>query len=399
MKLANRALGIQESLTLAITAKAKKMKEDGINVIGFGAGEPDFNTPQYIIDAAVTALNKGMTKYTPSSGTLPLRQAIAAKLLKDNGLEYKPGQIVVSNGAKHSLYNAMLAIVDPGDEVILPAPYWLTYPELVGLCGGKCVVVETTPETDFKMTPAQLKQAITPKTKAIILNSPSNPTGSVYTKEELWELAKIIEDAEIYVISDEIYEKLVYGGSKHFSIAAYSPKLKEKTVVVNGMSKSYSMTGWRIGYLAANETLAKAIDNIQSHATSNANSIAQYASQIALTDSRGEAFLAEMVTTFDARRKLICGLLDEIKNIDHLTPYGAFYVMVNLSKIIGKSYKGNIITSAQRAAELMLDHKGLAVVPGEAFAAPNFLRLSYAVSTEDITEGIKRIKEFCDEVV
>ncbi|HEY8443346.1 MAG TPA: pyridoxal phosphate-dependent aminotransferase [Clostridia bacterium] len=395
MALAKRTAKISSSLTLAITAMAKKMKAEGIDVVGFGAGEPDFNTPEYIIDAAKEALDKGFTKYTASSGMPQLKEAICKKFLVDNGLKYEPSQIIVSNGAKHSLYNAMLAIIDPGDEVIIPAPYWLTYPELVKMCDGEPVIVDTV-EDGFKLTPEKLKKAITPKTKAIIINSPSNPTGIVYTKEELWALAEVIEKTDIYVISDEIYEKLVYDGYQHYSIAAYSPKLYKQTIVVNGVSKTYSMTGWRIGYLAADKEIAQAIDNMQSHSTSNASSISQYATIAALTQESD--FLDKMVKTFDERRRLIVDYINSLPYVWCLEPKGAFYVMVNISKIFGKTIEGESIDSAQKAAELMLKHAKIAVVPCESFGAPEYIRLSYATSKDDIQKGLGRLKEFLENL-
>ncbi|HEY8390201.1 MAG TPA: pyridoxal phosphate-dependent aminotransferase [Clostridia bacterium] len=395
MALAKRTLKISQSLTLAITAKAKKMKDEGIDVIGFGAGEPDFNTPEVIIDAAKEALDKGFTKYTPNSGMPILKKAICEKFLKDNNLTYSPDQIVVSNGAKHSLYNIMLALVEEGDEVIIPAPFWLTYPELVKMCDGTPVIVDTK-DDNFKLTPKKLKSAITSKTKAVIINSPSNPTGVVYSKEELWALAEVLEKTDIYIISDEIYEKIIYDGCKHYSIAEYSDKIKKQSIVVNGASKSYSMTGWRIGYLAADTEIAKAIDNMQSHCTSNANSIAQYATVAAL--HMQDDFIKEMVNTFDARRKLIVDFVNSIPGLSCPNPQGAFYVMINISSIFGKSIDGKVIDSALKAAELMLEYARIAVVPCESFGAPEYIRLSYAVSEKDIKEGLNRLKEFLNQL-
>lgn len=395
MDLSNRASKISPSLTLAITAKAKKMKESGISVIGFGAGEPDFNTPDYIIAGAIDALNKGQTKYTPSAGILPLREEICKKFLNDNGLEYTPAQIVVSNGAKQSLYNAIQAIIDEGDEVIIPSPYWLTYPELVGLAGGKCVFVKGKSENSYKMTATEFENAITDKTKAVIINSPSNPMGTVYSKDELFAIAKIAEEKGIWIISDEIYEKLVYEGNKHVSIATYSEKVKEKTIVINGVSKTYAMTGWRIGYLAAPLHVAKAIDSMQSHMTSNANSIAQYATLTALKG--GKEFLESMHETFDSRRKFMVEKLGEIKEVKIVVPVGAFYVMVDISELKGKCYNGEKINNSIDFADKLLT-KGVAVVPGCSFGDDNFIRLSYAISIEDIEEGLNRIKDFISEV-
>ena len=393
MIVSKKVKEITPSLTLEITAKAKKMKAEGISVIGFGAGEPDFNTPGYIIESAKNALDIGFTKYTPASGMPELKKAICQKFLNDNGLEYKPENIVISSGAKSSLYHAICALIGEGDEVILPSPYWLTYPELVKLAGGKCITVKTTEQTGYKITADQLRKAITPKTKLIILNTPNNPTGAVYTYEELYGLAKVIEEKQISVSSDEIYEILVYDGNKHFSIATFSEYLKEHTVIINGMSKTYSMTGWRIGYLAAPTEVAKAISSMQSHTTSNACSIAQYASVTALTDKKGEAFIAEMQKTFDERRKLMISLLSEIKEVKPATPSGAFYVFVDVSAVYGKSFEGTKITGSFSFADCALK-KGIALIPGVAFGDDNCIRLSYAISKEDIIEGLKRLKDF-----
>lgn len=390
--VADRAKGISPSLTLAITAKAKKMKAEGASVIGFGAGEPDFNTPQYIIEAAKKALDKGLTKYTESSGITDLKRAIVSKLEKENDLIYAINQIIISNGAKHSLYNAVLALIDKGDEVLIPSPYWLTYPELVKLAGGVPKYIQTKQEDGFKVTPEELSKAVTKKTKMFILNSPSNPTGTVYTREELAALGKILTEKNIWIISDEIYEKLIYGG-KHVSIASLSQELYNRTIVVNGLSKSYSMTGWRIGYLAAPKEITDAIDAIQSHATSNPNTIAQYASVEAMTNPEGKAFLEEMVKTFDERRKFMVEKINSIENVSCFEPMGAFYVMMNIAKLKGKNYKGQKICGSLDLAEKMLDF-GVAVIPGIAFGADDYVRLSYAISLKDIEEGLNRIEKF-----
>lgn len=395
MKLSKRVSSIQPSLTLAITAKANQMKSEGISIIGFGAGEPDFNTPDYIIKSAKEALDKGITKYTPASGTLQLKQAICQKFKNDNGLDYSPEQIVISNGAKHSLHNALLAIVEEGDEVLVPSPFWLTYPELVALAGGTTKYIETTEEQGFKLMPEALEKAITDKTRVIILNSPNNPTGAVYTEEELRAIAKVIESHEdLYVISDEIYECLVYG-EKHFSIAKVSEEMYNRTIVVNGVSKTYAMTGWRIGYLACPKEVAKAIGSLQSHATSNPNSIAQYATITALTG--GKDIIAKMIAVFDDRRKFMVERVNQIDGISCKAPGGAFYVMVNISKLYGKSYKGQKITDSITFADALLN-TGVAVVPGIAFGASDFVRLSYAISKEDIAEGLNRIEKFIKEL-
>ncbi len=388
---------IAPSLTLEITAKAKKMKAEGISIIGFGAGEPDFNTPDFIIDSAKKALDIGFTKYTPASGTVELKKAICEKFERDNNLKYDPAQIVVSSGAKSSLYHAICAIVDDGDEVILPSPYWLTYPELIALAGGKCVYVQTLKQNEYKMTAEQFENAITDKTKCLILNSPNNPTGAIYTKEELIQIAKVCEKHNIFVISDEIYEKLIYDGESHYSIAEYSDFMKEHTIIVNGMSKTYSMTGWRIGYLAAPLAIAKAISSMQSHTTSNACSIAQYASVSALTDPKGQEFIADMQKVFDERRRLMVEKLKTIKEITYIEPKGAFYVFVNVKSLYGKSFEGTIIDGSLKFADSALKC-GIAVIPGIAFGNDECIRLSYAISKEDISEGLNRLADFISKI-
>lgn len=388
---------IAPSLTLEITAKAKKMKAEGISIIGFGAGEPDFNTPDFIIDSAKKALDIGFTKYTPAAGMVELKKAVCQKFLKDNSLEYDPQQIVVSSGAKSSLYHAICAIVDEGDEVILPVPFWLTYPELVKLAGGKVVYVTAEKENGYKMTASQFENAITDKTKCLILNTPNNPTGAVYSEEEIKAIAKVAEAHGLYVISDEIYEKLVYGGEKHYSIASCSDYMKEHTIIINGMSKSYAMTGWRIGYLAAPTKIAKAISSMQSHTTSNACSIAQYASVTALVDEKGEEFICKMQKTFDDRRKLMIKLLKNIEGIVCIEPKGAFYVFVDVSSLYGKSFDGVKIEGSLSFADCALK-KGIALIPGVAFGNDKCIRLSYAISEKDIEEGISRLASFISEL-
>ncbi len=398
MSISKKVKEIAPSLTLEITAKAKKMKAEGVSIIGFGAGEPDFNTPDFIIDSAKKALDIGFTKYTPAAGMVELKNAICNKFLQDNNLKYEPNQIVISSGAKSSLYHAICAVVDEGDEVILPSPYWLTYPELIKLAGGKCVFVEATKENNYKMTASQFANAVTSKTKCLILNTPNNPTGAVYSEEEIKQIAKICEENNIYVISDEIYEKLVYAGEKHYSIAQYSDKMKELTIVVNGMSKTYAMTGWRIGYLAAPLAIAKAISSMQSHTTSNACSISQYASVTALTDEKGAEFVSYMQKVFDERRILMVNMLNEIKGIKAIEPKGAFYVFVNVGGLFGKKFNGEVIDGSLKFADLALK-KGIALIPGVAFGSDDCIRLSYAISTEDIIEGINRLKSFVEELV
>ncbi|MBQ8885688.1 MAG: pyridoxal phosphate-dependent aminotransferase [Clostridia bacterium] len=394
-RIATRMEAVSPSLTLAITAKAKALKAAGENVVSFGVGEPDFNTPEHIVNAAKAALDNGYTKYTPSSGLPKLRQAICDKLKRDNALDYKPSQIIVSNGAKHSVFNACFALLDEGDEVIIPAPYWLTYPEAVKVCGGVPVYVECAKENGFKMTAEDLKKAITPKTKMLIFNSPNNPTGAVYSEKEVRAIAKVCEEAEIFVLADEIYEKLVYNGEKPLSIAACSQKMKELTVVINGVSKTYAMTGWRIGYLAAPEDVAKAIDSFQSHATSNACSISQYATIEALASSEEE--IGEMVAVFAERRERILALLKDVASVTPIVPEGAFYVMLDISGLYGKSYQGRVISGSMEFAAELLECEKVAVVPGISFGADDCIRLSYSLSLPEIEEGIARIKRFVEK--
>lgn len=391
-RLAERVRAISPSLTLAISAKAKAMKAAGEDVISFGVGEPDFNTPVHIVEAAKDALDRGQTKYTPSSGTLELRRAICEKFKRDNDLEYESSQIIVSNGAKHSIFNVCYALLNEGDEVIIPAPYWLTYPEVVKVCGGVPVYVQSSRESGFKITPEQLKAAITPKTKMFIFNSPSNPTGAVYSEEEVRALAKVCEEAEIFVLSDEIYEKLVYGATKPFSFAACSEKMKDLTITVNGVSKTYAMTGWRIGYLAAPKDVAKAIDSFQSHATSNANSMAQAATIKALNSP--EASVEEMVAIFAERRKAMLKRISEMEEVSCVVPDGAFYAMLVVDGVYGKRFGEKEITDSISFADALLDAAKVAVVPGVSFGADDCVRLSYSLSMKDMLEGLDRIDAF-----
>ena len=395
-RVAKRMEAISPSLTLAISAKAKAMKAAGESVVSFSVGEPDFNTPDHIIQAAKTALDNGHTKYTPSSGLLPLRKAICEKFQKDNGLEYEPSQIIVSNGAKHSIFNACYALLDEGDEVIIPEPYWLTYPEVVKVCGGVPKYLSCKKENKYKFSAEDLKNAITPKTKMLIFNSPSNPTGAVYNEEEVRAIAKVCEDAEIFVLADEIYEKLCYNGVKPFSIAKCSEKMKELTITINGVSKTYAMTGWRVGYLAAPKDVAKAIDSFQSHATSNASSISQWATIEALKSTDEE--IAEMVNVFDKRRATLLQLISEIDGVQAVEPDGAFYVMLVVSGLYGKSYHGKTITNSIEFADALLESEKVATIPGISFGADDCLRLSYSLSEEDIQIGLARIKKFVSEL-
>lgn len=391
-RLAKRVSMISPSLTLAISAKAKQLKAEGENVISFGVGEPDFNTAEYINEAAIEAIHKGYTKYTPSSGTPELRHAICEKFRRDNDLDYEPSQIVVSNGAKHSIFNVCFALLNDGDEVIIPAPYWLTYPEVVKSCGGVPVIVKASKKTGFKITPEQLKAAITPKTKLFIFNSPNNPTGAVYSEEETRALAKVCEEANIFVLSDEIYEKLVYGNTKPFSMAACSDKMKDLTITVNGVSKTYAMTGWRIGYLAAPKDIAKAIDSFQSHATSNPNSIAQYATVRALLSP--EATVEEMVARFARRRLAMIERISDMPDAYCIIPDGAFYTMLVVSGVYGKKFGSKTIDGSVTFADCLLDSAKVAVVPGISFGADECVRLSYSLSMSDMLEGLDRIDAF-----
>jgi len=384
MQLSSRASSLTPSLTLSIDSKAKAMKSEGIDVCGFGAGEPDFDTPEHIKAAAIAALEAGFTKYTPSSGIPELRQAIADKFLLENGIDYKPSQIIVSDGAKHSCYNAVLATCQPGDEVIIPAPYWLSYPEMVRLAGADPVFVHTKEENGWKLTADEFENAMTPRTKMIILNTPGNPTGAVYTKEELDSLGKVAAEEEILILSDEIYEKLVYDDSKHFSIAALGQEYYDLTITVNGFSKSYAMTGWRLGYLGAPEPIAKAIDSIQSHSTSNACSFAQKGALAALKGDQQP--VADMRDEFNLRREYMLERLSKMPHVSVVRPNGAFYVLVNISQLG---------LTSQNFSDRLLSKANVAVVPGIAFGDDRTVRLSYATSLDVIKKGMDRFEEFC----
>lgn len=392
MNLSKKHEKISPSLTLAISAKAKKMVKEGKDVISFGVGEPDFKTPENIRKRAMEVLEEGKIGYTPASGLMELKEAIKEKLLKDNNLEFDANDIVVSNGAKHSLYNTFQAILNEGDQVIVAAPYWVSYPELIKMAGGEPVIVKCSEANEFKFDINELKNAINDKTKAIILNSPSNPTGSVYEKEELEAIAKLAIEKDLFIVSDEIYEKLIYEGKKHISIASLSKEIKDRTIVINGMSKAYAMTGWRIGYTASNTKIAKLMSNIQSHATSNPSTIGQYASIEALKNSANE--VEAMRLEFDKRRKNMIELINNINNLSCIAPKGAFYVMVNISKVKGSKINGKDIETSMDFANELLEKSNVAVVPGIAFGDDDFIRLSYANSMENIVEGIKRIENF-----
>ena len=389
--LSDRAKSLRPSPTLAINAKAKSMQAQGIQVISFGAGEPDFDTPENIKRAAKKAIDEGFTKYTPVGGIDDLKDAIIKKFQRDSGLSYKRSEILVSCGGKHSFYNLAQAIFDQGDEVIVPAPYWVSYPPMVSLAGGSPVIVETTEKNEFKITPEDLKKALTPKTKALIINSPSNPTGSAYAKKELERIAEIAISKTFFVISDEIYEKIVYDGFQFISIASLSEEMKKKTIIVHGVAKTYAMTGWRIGYTAGSEEVISAMNNIQSQSTSNPTSIAQKASVEALAGPQDE--VEKMVSAFAQRRNYIVDRLNKIPGVSCYKPAGAFYVFPNFSSYYGKSYESKKIENSTHLADFFLDVARVAVVPGVEFGADPFERLSYATSMEDIKEGLNRIEE------
>ncbi|MBC8001563.1 MAG: pyridoxal phosphate-dependent aminotransferase [Opitutaceae bacterium] len=383
-KISRRAASLAPSLTLAIDSKAKQMKAEGLDVVGFGAGEPDFDTPQHIKDAAIKALNDGFTKYTPSSGIPELRQAVADKFKRENGLSYKPSQIIISSGGKHSCYNVILATCEEGDEVIIPSPYWLSYPEMVKLAGATPVILTTSDQTEFKVTPDQLRKAITPRTRLFILNTPSNPTGSVYTPEETKALGDICVEKGVLIMSDEIYEHLLYDGVKHKSVASFSQLHQDHTIIVHGFAKAWSMTGWRLGFLAAPEPIAKAIDAVQSHSTSNPTSFAQKGGVAALTGSQDH--LPLWLAEYARRRSYAHAKLNSIPGISCVNSKGAFYLFPNISKLGLKS--------ADFCARL-LDQEKVAAVPGVAFGADDYLRISYATSMANIEKGLDRLEYFC----
>lgn len=396
MSISKRVNLISSSPTLAITARAKQMKQEGIDVIGFGAGEPDFDTPAHIKEAAKKAIDSGFTKYTPASGMKELKEAICRKFENDNNLDYSPEEIIVSCGAKHSIFNAILTLCHEDDEVILPSPYWVSYPEMIKVAGAKPVILKATPENNFKITPQQLQEAITSKTKLLILNSPSNPTGMVYPKNELLPISKILTEKGIFCISDEIYEKIIYDGQTHISIASLTPEIKKLTIVVNGVSKSYSMTGWRIGYAAGPKEIIQAMSNLQSHSTSNPTSISQKAALAALEGPQEP--LCNMVAEFVKRRDYMVERLNSIKEISCLKPRGAFYVFPEVSQIIGRIFKGEIIKDSVFLAEILLDEANVAVVPGSVFGADEYLRLSYATSMKNISKGLERIERLINKL-
>lgn len=396
LTISEKCRNIHPSVTLAIDARAKQLRAMGLDVIGFGAGEPDFDTPRYIKSAARDALDAGMTKYTPVAGTVELRTEIQQKLLRDNGLDYELADIIVSSGAKQCLFNALSAILDPGDEVLLPSPCWVSYPEMVRMAGGVPVMVKGDEANGFLVDADALRPFVTERTKALILNSPNNPSGSVCSRALLEGIAALAVEKQFYVISDEIYEKLIYDGEAHVSIASLGDEIRAQTIVVNGVSKSYAMTGWRIGYAAGPKAVIRAMTAFQSHSTSNPNSIAQHAAAVALTN--GEKFMHDSLVEFDARRRLMHQLISEIPGLSAALPKGAFYMMLNISALIGKSLNGRAIRGSDDFAEMLLESQKVAVVPARAFGDDRYVRLSYATSRDKITLGLARIAEFVKEL-
>lgn len=394
-ELSRIAESVQASTTMAIDSLFKQMKADGIDVIGFGAGEPDFNTPDEIKAAGIQAIEQNVTRYTPAAGTVELRQAVCDRIAADCGVQYKPNQVVATSGAKHAVYLALRALVNPGDEVILPAPYWVSYIELIRMVGGVPVVVTATEAEHFKLSKEKLAAAITPKTKALILNNPSNPTGMAYSREELEDIAQVCVANDVYVISDEIYYGLLYDGRKFTSFASLSPEAKELTILINGVSKSYAMTGWRIGYACANDRIAKVMANYVSHSTGSPVAISQKAAAVALSGPQEK--IEEMRKAFEERRNYLVERMNRIPGVSCLCPEGAFYVMMNLEQLIGKTIQGVEITDDDVFADAFLKKGLVAVVPGAGFGAKNFVRWSYATSMDNIREGLGRLERFLAE--
>ena len=383
MKLAARIRQVNPSMTLAISAKAKAMKKDGLDVCSFSAGEPDFDTPKHIREAAKSALDQGKTRYGPAAGEPALREHIARKLQQDNGLLYGSENIIVTNGGKHSLYNLMETFIEPGDEVIIPAPYWVSYPEMVKLAGGTPVIVSTTAETDYKMTAEQLRSAITPKTKLLVINTPSNPTGMVYTKAELEAIAQVVVEANIWVVSDEIYEKILYDGAEHISIGSLNSDIFKRSIVSNGFAKGYAMTGWRLGYLAGPAEIIRGTSTLQSHATSNVCTFAQYGAIAALAGPSDDMQI--MLSAFTKRRQAIMSMVDDIEGLTYVEPKGAFYLFIDISKLGLDSVE---------FCDRLLSEKHVATIPGAAFGAEGTVRISYATDMDTIERGMKRLSGF-----
>ena len=396
MQLSKKAGNISPSITLSITAKANELKKQGVDVVSFGAGEPDFNTPENIINAAIKAMKDGKTKYTPAGGILELKETICKKFKKDNNLDYKPSQITISTGAKQCLANAFMAILNPEDEVLIPIPYWVSYPELVKLADGVPVFVETKKENNYKYTVEDLEKAVTDKTKAILINSPNNPTGTIYHEDELLKIADFAKKHNLLIVSDEIYEKLIYDGEKHVSIASLNEDAFNRTLVINGVSKTYAMTGWRLGYIAASEEITKIMTSIQSHMTSNVNTITQYATIEALNGPVEE--LKNMVSEFENRRNFMVDKLSKISGVSIIKPSGAFYIMVDISDYFNTVFKGQKIENSLDFAKVLLDEEKVAVIPGAGFGLDNYIRLSYATSMKVIETGIDRISTFLSKI-
>ena len=396
LTLSKKAQAVKPSSTLAITAKANELKAKGLDVVGFGAGEPDFNTPDNICDAAINAIHAGFTKYTPAAGTVELKQAICKKFETFNKLHYEPNQIVVSNGGKHSLTNIFSAILNPGDEVIIPAPFWLSYPEIVRLEDGVPVIIRCGKEQGYKMTAEQLAAACTEKTKAVVLNTPNNPTGMIYTREELEAIAKVIVEKDIYCVADEMYENLIYEGHEAVSIASLNEEIYKRTITCSGVAKSYAMTGWRIGYTGSSAEIAKLMGSVQSHQTSNPNSIAQKATVEALLGPQDT--VQEMNKEFDKRRIYMYERVAKMDLVDALKPLGAFYVFIDVSKLLEKSYKGEKIADVSKLAKILIEDYMTAVIPCADFGFDDHIRLSYAISMEQIKKGLDRIEQFIKDV-
>lgn len=396
LELSKKAAAVKPSSTLAITAKAKELKVQGKDVVGFGAGEPDFDTPENICDAAIDAINSGYTKYTPASGINELKEAVSKKFKKYNNIDYSPEQIVISNGGKHSLENIFTVLLNPGDEVVIPAPYWLSYTEIVKLADGVPVVVKTTKEQGYKLTAEALRAAVTDKTKALIINTPNNPTGMIYTEQELRKIAEVAVNKDFYVVADEMYETLIYDGNKHVSIASLGRDIYNRTITCNGLSKSYAMTGWRIGYTGSPLQIARMMGSVQSHQTSNPNSIAQKAAVEAINGPQDS--VVQMNIEFEKRRQYIYDRICNMPYISTIKPMGAFYVFVDASGVLGKTYKGEQVTSVAKMAEILINEYNTAVVPCADFGFDDHLRLSYAISKEQIEKGLDRIETFLKEL-
>lgn len=397
LSLSKKAQAVKPSSTLAITAKAKELKENGIDVVGFGAGEPDFNTPDNICEAAIKAIHAGFTKYTPANGTLELRKAVCDKFLNFNGLKYEPSQIVISNGGKHCLTNIFEAILNPGDEVIIPSPYWLSYPEIVKLSDGVPVFVKSSKDQNYKVTAAQIEAACTEKTKALIINSPNNPSGMIYTREELEAIAEVAVRKDFYVVSDEMYENLIYGEEQPISIASFNDEIYKRTITCSGVAKGYSMTGWRIGYTGSSKEIATLMGSLQSHQTSNPNSIAQKAAYEAITGPQDSVYA--MNKEFNIRRDYMFDRVSDIKLISALKPQGAFYLFVDISETLNKKYKGENIASVGNLANILINDFNVAVIPCDDFGFSDHIRLSYAISLEQIKKGLDRIEAFVEQLV